>query len=489
VLVVSNGSINGGMYASTPAGALRVGTFTNADVGIVLNNSQRYNFGIFGLSANDANARTLGFSTARWLTLFTNNIDSTGSIIHTGSVSILSGSVSIVNGGFTGSLFGTSSIALTALTASYFDGFITFPSGLDITGSLVVTGSQIITGSLNVITGGITGSLLGSSSFATTASFAVSASWAPSVGGVTSITTGNGLAGGPITSTGTITLDTGSVHFLDGVKKELNTEGVVSSSTQVTYTQLQNIPVGIVSSSTQVTALLPTGTVSSSLQINTGSFSGSFVGSLLGSSSFSTTASAATSITFTPSTASFAITSSYVLPTGLPTGTVSSSLQINTGSFTGSFVGLHTGSYTGSFTGTLVGSASSAITASAATSITFTPSTASFAITASAATSITFIPTTASFAVSASWAPSTGGGLTTKAGSIANTSFTGNPRKAAVNFSTAFTNTNYAVVITGEDARSWTVEGKVVGGFTASANSNTSLTGITYWIATAYGES
>jgi hypothetical protein len=32
------------------------------------------------------------------------------------------------------------------------------------------------------------------------------------------------------------------------------------------------------------------------------------------------------------------------------------------------------------------------------------------------------------------------------------------------------------------------VEGKVVGGFTASANSNTGLTGTTYWVATAYGE-
>jgi hypothetical protein len=89
--------------------------------------------------------------------------------------------------------------------------------------------------------------------------------------------------------------------------------------------------------------------------------------------------------------------------------------------------------------------------------------------------------TTASYATTGTW-------LRNKAGNIANTSFTGNPRKAAVNFTTAFPNTSYAVVITGEDARSWTVEGKVVGGFTASANSNTSLSGTTYWIATSYGE-
>jgi hypothetical protein len=97
--------------------------------------------------------------------------------------------------------------------------------------------------------------------------------------------------------------------------------------------------------------------------------------------------------------------------------------------------------------------------------------------------------TTASFAVSASWAPSTGGsGLKTKVGSVANTSFTGNPKKATVTFGTAFTDTNYAVVITGEDARSWTIESKVAGNFVISANSNTTLAGTTYWIATAYGE-
>ena len=111
---------------------------------------------------------------------------------------------------------------------------------------------------------------------------------------------------------------------------------------------------------------------------------------------------------------------------------------------------------------------------------------ASFATTASYAVSSSFA-NTASYAVSASYAP-TAVGLTTKAGSIANTAFAGNPRKAAVNFTTPFATTNYAITITGEDARSWTYEGKVVGGFTASANSNTALTGTTTWIAITYGE-
>jgi hypothetical protein len=67
-----------------------------------------------------------------------------------------------------------------------------------------------------------------------TASFSTSASWAPAI---TSITAGSGLNGGTITKIGTVSLNTESVHFLDGVKKELNAEGVISSSTQaITWT-------------------------------------------------------------------------------------------------------------------------------------------------------------------------------------------------------------------------------------------------------------
>jgi hypothetical protein len=96
---------------------------------------------------------------------------------------------------------------------------------------------------------------------------------------------------------------------------------------------------------------------------------------------------------------------------------------------------------------------------------------------------------TASNAITASYALNAGaGGLQTKAGSVANTTFAGNPKKATVTFSTAFSNTSYAIVITGEDARSWTIESKVAGSFVINANSNTSLAGTTYWIATAYGE-
>jgi hypothetical protein len=44
------------------------------------------------------------------------------------------------------------------------------------------------------------------------------------------------------------------------------------------------------------------------------------------------------------------------------------------------------------------------------------------------------------------------------------------------------------VAVTGEDARSWTVESKVAGSFIINANSNTGLSGTTNWVAVKHGE-
>jgi hypothetical protein len=52
-------------------------------------------------------------------------------------------------------------------------------------------------------------------------------------GGVSSITAGDGLNGGTITSTGIISINTGSTHFTNGVKAKLNTDGVISGSSQI----------------------------------------------------------------------------------------------------------------------------------------------------------------------------------------------------------------------------------------------------------------
>ena len=84
-----------------------------------------------------------------------------------------------------------------------------------------------------------------------------------------SITAGDGLSGGGnITASRTLTLNTGSAHFTGGVKSKLNTDGVISGSSQVTYSGLTGIPVGIVSGSSQLNNSTLTG------MTITGSFSG-----------------------------------------------------------------------------------------------------------------------------------------------------------------------------------------------------------------------
>ena len=81
-----------------------------------------------------------------------------------------------------------------------------------------------------------------------------------------------------------------------------------------------------------------------------------------------------------------------------------------------------------------------------------------------------------------------GSGLTTKSNVVTSGTFTGSPRKAAITFTSAFANTNYAITITGDDARSWTIESKATTGFTINSNSSQAITGNTYWHAIAYGE-
>jgi hypothetical protein len=77
-------------------------------------------------------------------------------------------------------------------------------------------------------------------------------------------------------------------------------------------------------------------------------------------------------------------------------------------------------------------------------------------------------------------------GTEIKSGEVVNTSFTGNPKNAVVSFSPAFPNTNYSVVVTGGDARSWTIENKTTSSFVINSNSNTALDNSVYWIANTY---
>jgi hypothetical protein len=155
---------------------------------------------------------------------------------------------------------------------------------------------------------------------------------------------------------------TGSLSITQGITGSLF--GTASWANNAISASYSPIPSGIVSSSGQVNtgsftgsftgvligtsswasnvisasyAPVPAGTISSSNQYSTGSYTGSFTGTLIGTSSW----------------ASNAISASYA---PVAAGTVSSSDQINTGSFTGSFIGEHTGP--------LFGTASWATTAS-----------------------------------------------------------------------------------------------------------------------------
>jgi len=91
-----------------------------------------------------------------------------------------------------------------------------------------------------------------------------------------SISAGNGLSGGgDISATRTLTLDTASATFTSGVKSKMNTDGVISGSAQV----VAALPSGTVSGSSQVlsgtgiwsgSAQLPSGVVSGSSQVLAG---------------------------------------------------------------------------------------------------------------------------------------------------------------------------------------------------------------------------
>jgi len=163
-----------------------------------------------------------------------------------------------------------------------------------------------------------------------------------------SITAGSGLSGGgTIASTRTLTLDTGSVHFLDGVKKELNTEGVVSGSSQITYSGLSGIPSGIVSGSSQVLAgtTIHSGAffngisvVSGSAQISFGGITGVPSGLVSGSSQVSYTG-----LSGIPSgIVSGSSQVSYPSLSGIPSGIVSGSGQIDLTATTNYSTGIKT---------------------------------------------------------------------------------------------------------------------------------------------------
>jgi len=199
----------------------------------------------------------------------------------------------------------------------------------------------------------------------------------------------------------------------------------------------------------------------------TGSFTGSFTGNgsgltNLNSASYSTTASYA----LNSMSASFATTASYVR------NAVSSSFAVNsvTASYYGGTVLSASYASTASY---LLGTITSASYASTASYLLGTITSASYSVTASYAT-------TASYLIGGAASSNVKGGY------VSAISFTGTPRTATVTFGSSFSDSSYAVTITGEDIRVWSIESKSSTGFTINTNSNVDLTNSVYWIATAF---
>jgi hypothetical protein len=196
-----------------------------------------------------------------------------------------------------------------------------------------------------------------------------------------SVSAGSGLSGGgTIASTRTLTLDTGSVHFLDGVKKELNTEGVISGSSQVLsgtgiwsgsaqlpsgvvsgssqvlsgtgiWSGSAQLPSGVVSGSAQVISSLPAGTVSGSSQVLAGTtiHSGAFfngISVVSGSAQISFNG-----ITDKPALVSGSSQITFLSISSIPAGLVSGSSQITFSGISSIPSGLVSGSSQVSYTG------------------------------------------------------------------------------------------------------------------------------------------
>ena len=302
----------------------------------------------------------------------------------------------------------SSSYAETAATASYFSGSINFPDGLSVTGSFELQGSMSASGDVTASAfvgdgSQITGVV--SSSYALTASYAANGGGGGS-GTVTSITAGDGLNGGTITTSGTISVDSGSMLSYysssifstvsgDGTIDSVGVLSVVSSSYAVTASYIEgNIEF--------INGLLVTGSITASGQVSS---SGGFIGDgsqVTGvvSSSYAETASL---LLGSIVSASYALTSSFATSASWSPGGSGTVTSVTAGA--GLFGGEITSTGTISVdSGSLLPYYSSSIFSTVSGDGTIDSAGVLSVVSSS-------YSTTASFATSASWAPG-GGGVT-----------------------------------------------------------------------------
>lgn len=129
-------------------------------------------------------------------------------------------------------------------------------------GDVVVTGSVIISGSLNLTSSqqfNSTGSLFGTASWAESSSVAISSSFAQTTAvSLQTVATASYFTGSADFPSGITSSLFGTASWAENVLPSGLPIGTVSSSVQVSYTGLSNIPSGIISSSTQFNALANT---------------------------------------------------------------------------------------------------------------------------------------------------------------------------------------------------------------------------------------
>lgn len=220
---------------------------------------------------------------------------------------------------------------------------VTINSATVINGTIISTGTTIVSGSSQISHDSTTGYVANKHIDHTSVS----------------ITAGNGLSGGgDISATRTVSLDTSSATFTSGVKSKMNTDGVISGSSQVlngsgVWSGSAQLPSGVVSGSSQVlsgtgiwsgSAQLPSGVVSGSSQVLAGTtiHSGAFfngISVVSGSAQISFNG-----ITDKPTLVSGSSQITYGSLSGIPSGIVSGSSQITFGSISSIPGGLVSGS-------------------------------------------------------------------------------------------------------------------------------------------------
>ena len=177
----TQGNIGAGSAITSQAGFIVLSNLTGATNnfgfrGLIPSGVGDWNLYMDG-TANNYLAGNLGIGSGK--TVPTVALDVNGSALITGSLRVTQG--------ITGSLQGTASFATSAsfaLTASYISGSgggvgFPFSGSAIITGSLLVSSSFVDFTKATYVTGSFTGSLQGSSSFATTSSYALFAANAP----------------------------------------------------------------------------------------------------------------------------------------------------------------------------------------------------------------------------------------------------------------------------------------------------------------------